>query len=101
MRCRLCNTELDPKSREDDIKIYIAIWEDRHFDVSVHPFYDREIAITWAKNQVNDNKRISGDTNQPLTNVMKKDGWIYLGIYSCEGDSIRIVETKIMKEDLR
>lgn len=77
------------------MKIYIAIWEDRHTETTAHPFSDKDKAIEWAKKQAHDNDRVDGDVDQRLTREMIKDGWVYFGMYSCEGDNIRVVETEL------
>jgi hypothetical protein len=78
------------------MKIYIAIWEDRHTDITVHPFSDRDKAIEWAKKRAQGQVRFDGsDFDEVLTNSMKSSGWIYYGCYSDEGSNIHVVETEL------
>jgi len=79
------------------MKIYIAIWRDRHSDVGVYPFSQKISAIKWAKDKVKEMDRF-GDLNETLTVPMKTCGWLYYGCYSCEGDCIIVVEKQIDSE---
>lgn len=82
------------------MKIYVAIWEDRHSDTTVHAFSDKEKAIDWAKKNARENDRfgIEGGVDQILTSGMVNDGWVYYGLYSCENDSIHVVEVTVDAE---
>ena len=70
--------------------VYVAIWGDRHSDVSVRVFSSAELAVEWAKNEVREMDRF-GDLDEKMTEGMQKAGWLYYGRYSCEGDCIRVV----------
>jgi len=75
----------------NDQIIYIAVWEDRHTDVSVHAFSSPSKAIEWAKAKVQHMAR--GDfenIRERLNSAMVKDGWIYYGRYSRDGGKISV-----------
>jgi hypothetical protein len=75
--------------------IYIVIWEDRHADVEVIPFFFKKDALEYAKAEAKDMMERYGpgeDTTEHLSKSMVKAGWCYYCCYSSEGDSIRVVE---------
>lgn len=76
------------------MKVYVAIWQDRHADTSAHVFSTAEKAIEWAKVQARKCDR-HGELNEELTDNMAKAGWLYYGCYSCESDSIHVVEVTV------
>ncbi len=43
------------------MKIYIAIWKDRHSDTTAHPFSSADKATDWAREQAKDYARQEGD----------------------------------------
>jgi len=69
------------------MEIYIAICLDRHFDENVAVFILPENAIVYAKSQITDGAEIK---EQPLTEEMIRNGWIYFAKYGSEGDSVRV-----------
>lgn len=74
------------------MKLYVAIWEDRHNDTTAHVFSDRDAAIQWAKAKCKEFDRL-GDYEE-----FQVKGWEFSANYSCEGDGIRVVETELDKE---
>lgn len=76
------------------MEIYVAIWEDRHTDTDAIVFSTAEAAIAWAKKTCREFDRfddLEETEGNDLTAEMQRDGWIYVGEYSCEGDGIRVV----------
>jgi hypothetical protein len=71
--------------------VYVVIWEDHHADTDVTVFTDPGAAVEWAKAKANECNR-SGELIEPLINPMRNDGWLYYGMYSQEGDHLRVVE---------
>lgn len=79
-------------------KIYIAIWEDRHTDTIVQAFSNKTAAVEWAHRIANEYANLDQNcVDQPLTESMKRAGWVYCGEYSCEGDNVRVVEAVLDK----
>lgn len=75
------------------MKIYIVIWEDRHCDVTAHPFIDKQKAIDWAKTNVKSVLRFPEDYKE--TDCSNIKDWVFSAEYSDEGDFIRVVETEL------
>ena len=76
------------------MKIYTAIWEDRHSDTTAHLFSDLDEAISWAREKADEySKRYPED-------YMEEDyeGYLFYVSYSCEGDHIHITEEELDKE---
>ena len=78
------------------MKIYIAIWKDRHRDTTAHPFTDKHKAIDWAKSKAKEYARDSEDYEEH--DYGKNSGWVFYADYSCESDCIYVVETELDKE---
>ena len=78
--------------------IYIVIWDDRHADIDIIPFFFKKDAIAYAEKEAAEmlkgaepGEGVPGE----LTGSMKEEGWLYFCCYSCEGDSIRVVEVTL------
>lgn len=74
------------------MKFYVVIQEDRHTDVSVELFEDRDEAIEWARAQAH---ALSG--NWPVTEKVGEDApgdWLYDVNYG-ESCDIRVVEEEV------
>ena len=79
------------------MKIYIVVIDDRHCDTDVKPFSDKEKAIEYAKEQVQSNARQPEDIDEPELNAsMVKEGWVYYATYSCESDSVTVIERELI-----
>lgn len=87
--------EYDGESSQTEL--YTAIWCDRHTDPTTHLFTDLDKAINWAKKMVREYDR-HGYLNEELSESMIREGWLYYGCYSCEGDSIHIKKIKVDDE---
>jgi hypothetical protein len=74
-------------------KIYIVIWQDRHCETTVHPFTEKEKAISEAKRIAKKYAREEGDYKEG-----DYKGWLFCAEYSCEGDHARVVEAELNKE---
>ncbi len=77
------------------MKIYIVIIEDRHTDVTVHPFTTSETAISEAKRIAKEYCRYEEDYEEH--DYGKDDGWLFYAQYSCESDHVRVVEVELDK----
>jgi len=75
--------------------IYLVIIEDRHCDVGVIPFYDKEDAIVYARKEARQYCRHIDDLDETLSPFAAKAGYIYTATYSCEGDGIAVREETI------
>ena len=76
--------------------IYIVIIEDRHTDVKVKPFYDKERAINHARELAKGYCDYEEDYEEH--DYGKDDGWLFYAQYSCESDSVRVVEVEMEDE---
>ncbi len=79
------------------MKIYIAIWEDRHLDATVYPFYDPKKAIDWAKAKAR-KLACNGGCYQER-DYGRNDGWIFYAEYSTEDDCVRVVEAEVIEDE--
>jgi len=72
------------------MKIYIVLVEDRHDDVRIIPFSDKGIAITHART-------LAKKYNHDPEDYEEEDieGWLFFARYTCEGDSIRVIEAEL------
>lgn len=84
------------------MEIFIAIWSDSHADTEVYPFSTAEKAIAFAKRMVRESNRYPEDLEEKegpqLTAGMRKAGWLYSGVYSCESDGITVVKAELDKD---
>lgn len=78
-------------------KLAVVIWEDRHADVGVHLFTDTARAIEWARIQARKSDR-HGNLDETLTEAAAREGYVYHGRYSSEGDSISVIERRVDAE---
>ena len=67
------------------MRVYCVITEDRHTDTQVEVYADKQVALNRA-NQIAD---MSGDGDYDESDIA---GWLYFATYSCEGDSVRVIE---------
>lgn len=74
------------------MEIYNIIIEDRHTDVEVRSFRDKEKAIEIAK-------KIAKSLNRNIEDLEEKfiKGYEFHMTYSCENDSVSVVKT-VLKE---
>jgi hypothetical protein len=75
--------------------IYLVIINDRHAEPEAIPFYNKDEAIEYARSYVISTNSHHGDIEEGLTESMKKAGWLYYCLYSCESDSVWVIEEKI------
>ena len=75
------------------MKIYIAIWKDRHTDTTAYAFSTAEKAVDWARATCKEY-----DRHGEYAETQLKD-CLYDGQYSCDGCGIRVIETELDKED--
>ena len=76
-------------------KTYIVIWDDRHADVAAYPFDDRARAIDEAKKAAHSAVTHAEDYIEKTFNEEMSGGLIFSATYSCEGDSISVVEREL------
>ena len=75
------------------MKIYAALWNDRHSDPGVYLFSTAELAMTWAKKTCREYNRFGG-----LEESEGESDCLYIGTYSCEGDGITVTECEVDAE---
>jgi hypothetical protein len=73
-----------------DTNIWIVLIEDRHGDVEALPFSSEERAIAAAWAAAPDDAE-----SEPLTDGMRKDGWVFCLPYGSEGDCVRVVRRTV------
>lgn len=73
--------------------MYLVVIEDRHCDVDVEPFEDKEKAISRAKFLAKKYCRYDEDFEEN-----QYDGYLYYANYSCESDSVSVIERSVNKE---
>jgi hypothetical protein len=71
------------------MKVYVAIWEDRHCDVTAHVFSDATQAIKWARQQAKAYDRHDDYHERKIAD------WLFYAEYSFEGDSLRVMEVEL------
>lgn len=71
--------------------VFVVIIEDRHSDVGVEVWTDRDSAIERAKALA---KEYAG-YNDCSPEQKTVPGWEYYTCYSCEGDCVRVVRVKV------
>jgi len=69
------------------MKIYTAIWKDRHAGITAHPFSTQEKAIQFARVMAKKYARRAEDYQEA------EMGFIFYVSYSCKGDCIYVTET--------
>lgn len=75
------------------MKLFLLIVEDRHTDVLVFPFSNEQMAINEAKRIAKERCRDAEDYEEHPYG--KDDGWLFYANYSCESDSVRVVEAQL------
>lgn len=86
-----------------DNLIYVVMAEDRHVDVDIELFVNKERALKRAKEIFNESKYLDWEDDEDIgENKLDPDvireGWIYSAIYSTEGDSVSVRERKLDKD---
>jgi hypothetical protein len=71
--------------------VFVLVLEDRHIDVEVTPYREREAAIAAARHILDE----QDGTEERLTSAMRADDWIFYGTYSSEEDCVRVVEREL------
>lgn len=82
------------------MNIYIVMWKDRHTAMTARPFSDPGKAIEWAKKKAKESYCYPDDGT--VEGYQERDdgtapGWIFYAGYSCEGDCIYVVKTKLIE----
>ena len=72
-------------------KIYIVIIEDRHTDVVVLAYKNKEEAIEAGKKMAKDYCGREEDYEEHQI-----EGWLFHAKYSCEGDSVTVQEIDLL-----
>jgi hypothetical protein len=67
--------------------MFVVILEDRHIDVEVELYNEKEKAYERAMSLAKENCRHPEDLE-----LGKVEGWLLYIRYSCEGDSVRVLE---------
>jgi len=76
--------------------VYAAIITDHHADVEVNVFQTAGAAIEWAQTEARSADR-HGVLDEELTDLMRRDGWLYYGCYSDEDDFIYVIELELYR----
>jgi len=76
------------------MKMYLAIYDDRHADTTAHPFIELDKAIEWAKKTAEENCRHKEDIEEKHFED-NADKFVYMITYSCEGDNIMVMESEV------
>jgi len=71
------------------MKVYTAIWRDRHTDVTAHVFSTSDRAIKWARKTA---KKYSDNDEYEEHNI---HGWLFHASYTGESDCIYVVESDL------
>ena len=82
----------------DMTTVAVVIYEDRHADVKVEVFLNEQDAVAKARAFALASARPDAPTEtltDDLTADMRADGWLYSGLYSDEGDSVRVVTVTV------
>lgn len=75
------------------MNVYAVLLEDRHTDVHVEVFADRDEAIERARTLAKENARFPDDYKEETI-----EGWEFYCRYSCEDDSTRVVATELKEK---
>ena len=75
------------------MELYALIIEDRHCDVTVDIFTNRDVAIRSAKARAKEYCRFSEDYKEHTI-----AGWEFCAAYSCDGNRVRVVKTELNEE---
>jgi len=78
------------------MEIYIVVVEDRHTDIEVHPFTDKNKAISEAKRVAKEYCR--NEEYYEEQDLGEDVGFLFYAQYSCESDNVRVVTTTLNKE---
>ena len=82
----------------DMTTVAVVIYEDRHTDVKVEVFFNEQEAVAKARAFALDSAWPNAPTEtltDDLTADMRAGGWVYYGLYSDEGDSVRVVTVTV------
>jgi len=77
------------------MEVYIVIIQDRHTDVTAHPFTNIDTAISEAKRIAKEFCRFEEDYQEH--DYGKDAGWLFYADYSCESDHVRVVKMEMDK----
>jgi hypothetical protein len=78
------------KGNKQASDVFVVVVEDRHADVEVEVWTDRDAAIARARALAEEYCRHQDDLEEePIK------GWEFYVRYSCEDDSIRVVKTTV------
>ena len=75
------------------MELYIVIIEDRHSDVAVYPFSNKEKAIQEARRIAKKYCRHPEDYQEH--DYGRDIGWLFYANYSCEGDHVLVVTAEL------
>lgn len=77
-------------------KVAVAIWEDRHVDITPHVFTTTEVAIEWARARAREHTVC--DEFEEFIDPDDPNGIVYAVTYCVEGDRISVTEVVIDAE---
>lgn len=79
------------------MKVYVVTTNDRHVDIDVEVFKDKNLALAWAKRIYREYSKGDNKVSEKEYDLPNSEGWLYFGSYSCEGDHIIVCE-KVINE---
>lgn len=75
------------------MKVYLVITQDRHVDVDVEVYDNKDVAIKRGKELAKKYCRNTKDYEES-----KVADWLFYAIYSCEGDYVSVHEKDLLSE---
>jgi len=75
-------------------KFYVVLTEDRHIDVQVDLFSEKDVAIDFARSEAKEYCKYPEDYQEEQEE--RYPGWLFYAQYSCEG-SIRVIPVELDK----
>jgi hypothetical protein len=79
------------------MKVYVLITEDRHIDVLVDLFKNKDRAIKTAETRAKEYAK----AYHSEVETEKIEGWVYYAKYSLDGDCVRVVERPLIEGEER
>jgi hypothetical protein len=76
--------------------IYLSMIKDRHTDPEAFPFSTAEKAIEFARAKAKEYALSPEDFEEHQT----PQGWLYYATYSCESDSVWVLEKELDGEEI-
>ncbi len=75
--------------------IYVVINENRHYDVEVDAFHEKDEAIDFARATAKERCHYDEDYDESETEEPDKGGIVFMATYSCEGDQVTVKAVEV------